>query len=193
MYAIQESRGPVIPASAAPAMHHYRHSANLWSNNFTESRRAPNYSHAAFSPANSELSSNKSSFGSSFTATKSSAAAAASPKAAKSKEVIAFHSSSKWMEYIKASKQSNKLIVIFFTATWCGPCRSMEPTIKELAAKYTDIDLVKIDVDELFNVSCEYGIQTMPTFLFMKNGKEIDKVAGARKQDLQMKIEQHRA
>lgn len=124
-------------------------------------------------------------------------------------------------------------VVIYFTATWCGPCRYMEPTINELAAKCTDVDLVKIDVDELFvrslfqdnlyksfhyntylcvfswflffklkfanmtgwlqNISRQFGIQTMPTFLFMKKGKQVDKVVGARKEDFQKKVEKHRA
>ncbi|CAO2827660.1 unnamed protein product [Amaranthus hypochondriacus] len=114
-------------------------------------------------------------------------------KASNNKDVIAFHSAAKWREYFQASKQSNNLVVIYFTAAWCGPCRYMEPTIKELAAKYADVDLVKIDVDELFNVSREFGVQTMPTFVLMKNGKQIDKVVGAKKEDLQRKVEKHRA
>ncbi|CAO2841950.1 unnamed protein product [Amaranthus hypochondriacus] len=108
------------------------------------------------------------------------------------KDVIVFYSTTKWREYFQASKTSNNLVVIYFTATWCGPCRYMEPTIKELAAKYADVDLVKIDVDQLFDVSGEFGVQVMPTFLFMKNGKEIDKVVGAKKEDLQRKVEKHR-
>ena len=40
-------------------------------------------------------------------------------------------------------------MVIDFTATWCGPCKLMDPIIQEFAAKYTDVDFIKIDVDEL--------------------------------------------
>lgn len=40
-------------------------------------------------------------------------------------------------------------MIIDFTATWCGPCRFMEPAITEIAAKYTDVEFIKIDVDEL--------------------------------------------
>ncbi|GAB4839921.1 hypothetical protein Ancab_020631 [Ancistrocladus abbreviatus] len=105
---------------------------------------------------------------------------------------IAFHSLAQWRAYFEASKQSNKLIVIDFTAAWCGPCRSMEPTIDEFAAKYTDVDFVKIDVDELMGVARQFAVQAMPTFLFIKMGKEVDKVTGAKKQELQQKIEKHR-
>ncbi|XP_074296096.1 thioredoxin H2-like [Silene latifolia] len=106
--------------------------------------------------------------------------------------VTAFHSAARWQEYFEASKHSNKLMVIYFTAAWCGPCKYMEPTIKELSANYRDVEIAKIDVDELFNVSREFGVQTMPTFMFIRRGKQIDKVVGANKDDLQRKIEKHR-
>ncbi|GAB2214122.1 hypothetical protein Droror1_Dr00018460 [Drosera rotundifolia] len=112
-----------------------------------------------------------------------------SPKASR---VIAFHSSARWRAYFESSKQTNKLIVLDFTATWCGPCRYMDPTITEFADKYTDVDFVKIDVDELMDVAREFGVQVMPTFLLMKNGREVDKVVGAKKKDLRCKIERHR-
>uniref|UniRef100_A0A803MBK3 Thioredoxin domain-containing protein n=1 Tax=Chenopodium quinoa TaxID=63459 RepID=A0A803MBK3_CHEQI len=178
MYSFRENRRPVRTAVASPvsfsAADNNRHSANHWSNNFGELRKTPDHyaPYAAVPATHYNLSSNN-------TTT--------------SKEIISFHSSTKWKEYLQDSKQSNKLVVVYFTAKWCGPCRSMEPTIKEFAAKYNNVELVKIDVDELFNVSCEYEIQTMPTFLFMKNEKQIDKVAGAKTEDLQRKIEKHRA
>lgn len=111
---------------------------------------------------------------------------------ANTNRILAFHSTASWKAFFEASKASNRLVVVYFTATWCGPCRYMEPTFNEYAAKYTDVDFVKIDVDELFNVANEYGIQTMPNFLFLKRGKEVDKVVGARKEELQRKIEKHR-
>lgn len=40
-------------------------------------------------------------------------------------------------------------MVVDFAASWCGPCKFMEPVVKDMAAKYTDVDFVKIDVDEL--------------------------------------------
>ncbi|XP_074276241.1 thioredoxin H5-like [Silene latifolia] len=107
--------------------------------------------------------------------------------------VIAFHSSTCWREYFHASKTSDKLMVIYFTATWCSPCRYMAPIVDEFAAHYTDVEFDKIDVDELFNVSQEFGVQALPGFLFIKRGKEIDRVTGARREELQRKIEKHRA
>lgn len=65
-------------------------------------------------------------------------------------------------------------MVIDFTATWCGPCKYMDPIIKELAAKYKDVEFIKIDVDELmvwyiwlipFNYLLISYIYIYPTFL----------------------------
>ncbi|KAL2233581.1 thioredoxin H2 [Sesamum indicum] len=108
-------------------------------------------------------------------------------------QVITFHSSSKWKVHFEALKQTSKLIVIDFTASWCGPCQHIQPAIKEFAEIYTDVDFIKIDVDELDGVAREFGVQTMPTFILFKRGKEVDKVVGAKKEDLKEKIEKHRS
>ncbi|PRQ41286.1 putative monodehydroascorbate reductase (NADH) [Rosa chinensis] len=110
----------------------------------------------------------------------------------KKSRIMSFHSKDQWKTHFTASKQTNKLIVIDFTATWCGPCRSMEPALKEYADKYTDVEFVKLDVDELPDVAMEFGVQAMPSFLFIKKGEVIDRVVGARKEELQRKIEKHR-
>ncbi|XP_028074353.1 thioredoxin H-type-like [Camellia sinensis] len=108
-------------------------------------------------------------------------------------QVLAFHSPSKWKTHFEASKATSKLMVIYFTASWCVPCRFMEPAIDEFAAKYTEVEFIKIDVDELMDVSQEYGVQAMPTFILIKKGRVVDKVTGVRKEELQNKIEKNRA
>ncbi|GFP91589.1 thioredoxin h2 [Phtheirospermum japonicum] len=111
---------------------------------------------------------------------------------AKKGQVIAFHSLSKWKTHFEASKQTSKLIVIDFTASWCKPCQHMQPAITEFAEKYTDVEFIKIDVDELDVVAQEFGVHAMPTFILIKKGKEVDKVVGAKKDELHKKIEKHR-
>uniref|UniRef100_A0A7N0TRD7 Thioredoxin domain-containing protein n=1 Tax=Kalanchoe fedtschenkoi TaxID=63787 RepID=A0A7N0TRD7_KALFE len=108
-------------------------------------------------------------------------------------QVIVFRSTAQWRAHFEASKSSNKVMVIDFTASWCGPCHYMEPVINELAAKYSDVEFIKIDVDELPTVSRDFGIQAMPTFIILRGGKEVDKVVGAKKDELQWKIEKQRA
>ncbi|XP_057777085.1 thioredoxin H2-like [Salvia miltiorrhiza] len=111
---------------------------------------------------------------------------------AKKGQLIAFHSSAKWKLHFEAAKQTSKLIVVDFTASWCGPCKQILPAINEFAEKYADVDFIKIDVDELDDVAEEYGVQAMPTFILIKKGKQVDKIVGAKKDDLQNKIEKHR-
>lgn len=69
----------------------------------------------------------------------------------------------------------------------------MEPVLNDFAAKYTDVEFVKIDVDELDDVAQEYGVQAMPTFVLIKKGKVVDKIVGADKDGLQKKIQKHKA
>ncbi|CAJ1931669.1 unnamed protein product [Sphenostylis stenocarpa] len=101
----------------------------------------------------------------------------------KSCNILTFQSTAKWKTHFDASKEINKLMVIDFTATWCGPCKHMDPIIQDFAAKYTNVEFVKIDVDELMGVCEEFQVQAMPTFILMKKGKVVDKVVGAKKEE----------
>ncbi|KAJ7943542.1 Thioredoxin [Quillaja saponaria] len=109
-----------------------------------------------------------------------------------SDRVLVFNSTAKWKAHFEASKATNKLLVLDFTATWCGPCKYMEPVIKDFAAKYTEVEFIKIDVDELTGVAQEFQVQAMPTFLLIKKGKVVDELVGAKKEELQKLIEKHR-
>ncbi|CAN1151359.1 Pentatricopeptide repeat-containing protein At1g59720, chloroplastic/mitochondrial [Linum perenne] len=107
--------------------------------------------------------------------------------------VVEVSSVSQWRAYFDAnSKDNSKLLVIKFTATWCGPCRHMEPVMEEFAGRYTDVVFIKIDVDKLPSVARQFDVQIMPAFALIKKGKEVDKVGGVKKNELQNKIEKHR-
>ncbi|KAL3511183.1 hypothetical protein ACH5RR_030584 [Cinchona calisaya] len=110
----------------------------------------------------------------------------------KKSPVKQFHSAEKWKDHYEESKGTNKLMVIDFSASWCGPCRYMEPIIKEFATNFTEVEFIKIDVDELADVAQEFGIDAMPTFVFMKNGKEVDKLVGADREELERMIIKHK-
>ncbi|KAK1263142.1 Thioredoxin H2-1 [Acorus gramineus] len=84
-------------------------------------------------------------------------------------------------------------MVIHFTASWCGPCRFIEPVIKQFAAKFTDVTFAKIDIDELRSVAKEWKVEAVPTFVFVKQGTEVGKVVGANKEELEKKIEEQRS
>ena len=66
----------------------------------------------------------------------------------------------------------------YFSATWCGPCQTFKPTMKELASEGYNIEF--IDVDEDSDVASAYNIRSVPTTVIMENGKEIDRLVGAQ-------------
>ncbi|XP_054818525.1 thioredoxin H-type-like [Prosopis cineraria] len=106
-------------------------------------------------------------------------------------QVISCHTVESWKEQLEKGNESKKLIVVDFTASWCGPCRFIAPILAEIAKKMTNVTFLKVDVDELKSVSEEWGIEAMPTFLFLKEGKLVDKVVGAKKEELQLTIAKH--
>ncbi|KAK7274691.1 hypothetical protein RIF29_15788 [Crotalaria pallida] len=110
----------------------------------------------------------------------------------KTSPILTFHSTAKWKAHFDASRETNKLMVIDFSATWCGPCKKMEPIIREFAAQYTDVEFIKLDVDELMEVAQAFQVQAMPTFILIKKGKVVGKVVGAKKEELQKLIEKRR-
>lgn len=85
----------------------------------------------------------------------------------------------------------DKLLVLDFAATWCGPCKRIAPIIDELATEYEGQALVgKVDVDDNEELALQYGIRNVPTILFIKNGEVVDKVVGAAsKADFTSKIQ----
>lgn len=82
-------------------------------------------------------------------------------------------------------------VLVDFSASWCGPCKSIAGIIEELAAEYEGrFRVAKLDVDQGQNTASNYGIMSVPTLLIFKNGNIIEKVVGALgKQQLKKKIE----
>ncbi|MCR4853746.1 MAG: thioredoxin [Prevotella sp.] len=94
-------------------------------------------------------------------------------------------------ENFEKLKNGNMPLVVDFWATWCGPCRMVAPVIAELAEEYDGRIVVgKCDVEENDDIAMDFGIRSIPTILFFKNGEVVDKMVGAApKAKIQAKIE----
>ena len=76
--------------------------------------------------------------------------------------------------------QSEKLVIVDFWATWCGPCRMLSPLLDEVEAEMEDrIEVVKVNVDDADEIAMRYRIMSIPTLLFFKNGEMVDRTVGA--------------
>lgn len=74
----------------------------------------------------------------------------------------------------------DKLVVIDFWATWCGPCQRLTPIIEQLAEEYEGRAIIgKYNVDEGEDLVADYGIRNIPVILFLKDGEMVHKMVGA--------------
>lgn len=83
------------------------------------------------------------------------------------------------------------LVVVDFTATWCGPCRNIAPLFEQLPAKYPKAVFLKVDVDKCSETASSQGVSAMPTFIFYRARTKIDRMQGADINALEAKIQKH--
>jgi thioredoxin 1 len=76
--------------------------------------------------------------------------------------------------------KSDKLVMVDFWAAWCGPCKMVGPVVDQLATEYDGKAVIgKVDVDANQDIAAKYGVRSIPTILFLKNGEVVDKSVGA--------------
>lgn len=88
-------------------------------------------------------------------------------------------------EFKKKIETKETVFVVDFFATWCGPCQMMNPIIEEIEKDFEgkNVEFVKVDIDAAPDISAEYSVMSVPTFLIMKDGKEVGKFVGAVPKD----------
>ncbi|CAF2575581.1 unnamed protein product [Rotaria sp. Silwood2] len=82
----------------------------------------------------------------------------------------------------------DKLIMVDFFATWCGPCKSIAPYIDQLSSQYPNAVFLKADVEKCTSEALKYSIKAMPTFVFFQHGKEVARLQGASKEPIEQTI-----
>lgn len=89
--------------------------------------------------------------------------------------------------------EASEVVVVDFWATWCGPCKMIAPVLEEIDSEMGDqVKIVKLDVDENQETAAKYGVMSIPTLIFFKDGEIVDKVIGYRpKEALEEVINNH--
>ena len=76
--------------------------------------------------------------------------------------------------------ESDKPVLVDFTAAWCPPCRVMNPILAELASERDDLRVVSLDVDDNQETAARYGVLSMPTFMVFRAGEPVLRLVGSR-------------
>lgn len=72
-------------------------------------------------------------------------------------------------------------VLVDFYADWCGPCKMIAPALEELATEYAGrLSVVKLDIDQAQETASTYGVMSIPTLMFFKDGKPLHKIVGAK-------------
>ena len=74
--------------------------------------------------------------------------------------------------------ESEKVTLVDFFATWCGPCQMLAPVLEKISNSRANFDIAKIDIDQLPDLAVEYGVEVVPTMVIFKNGKVMNKFEG---------------
>jgi thioredoxin 1 len=89
-------------------------------------------------------------------------------------------------------KETSKgIVVVDFWAEWCGPCKMMSPVFESLSKDIETMKFAKVNVDAEQSIASEFGVQSIPTLLILKDGKEIERMVGMQpKPMLKAKLEE---
>lgn len=88
---------------------------------------------------------------------------------------------------------ADKLVLVDLYATWCTPCKALAPVLEELADKYADkIKVVKVNVDEEEKIAARFGVTSIPTVIFFRDGKAVASFVGLKSpSEIESIVEKH--
>lgn len=86
-------------------------------------------------------------------------------------------------QYFDATIAENKLTVVDFYTTWCGPCKRMDPFVKEVKSENADINVLQVDAEAYMDISQRYNLEGYPTLIFFKGGQVVDRALGYMEKD----------
>ncbi|KAL9254591.1 Thioredoxin H-type-like protein [Drosera capensis] len=93
-----------------------------------------------------------------------------------------------WEEKLSQASKEGKIVIANFSASWCRPCRQVAALYSELSEKYPSLMFLTVDVDEVSELSTSWDIKATPTFFFLRDGQQIDKLVGANRVELEKKV-----
>ncbi|XP_060519853.1 thioredoxin, mitochondrial-like [Cylas formicarius] len=87
-------------------------------------------------------------------------------------------------DFTEKVENSKEPIIVDFYATWCGPCKALEPRLENvIAQRRGDIQLAKVDIDDLGELAAKYEVSTIPALVAFQNGKVKERLVGLQDED----------
>ena len=84
--------------------------------------------------------------------------------------------------------KNNKLVLVDFYATWCGPCKLVVPLLQQLACDNPHIFFARIDIDEVSQIAEKYHVKSLPTIVVIKNGQEVKRASGVSLRQIELMV-----
>ena len=83
--------------------------------------------------------------------------------------------------FYAALQNTPDLVIVDLYAPWCGPCRALSPVFENIANTYPHVLVLKVNVDAVGSLASQFAVASLPTIVFIRHGKEVDRVIGADK------------